>query len=371
MGTTVCAGLIAIGLWALSGRAVAAPPRAEAHEVLRGQCLLYAAGVDNPWALAHGITGLGRAYAAADGRRAADVIIGDFLKRDGPVDGDPFRFDRFAADGTPIEPHLNLIPKTLVLAELPLSTELKASFGTVTLKQLVDGVKRGVRHQSASEVYWRDAAWTLDLLAAVLRPGPSAVFQNGAGETVDFNKVMDDALEYLERTQADLADGLAKGLPQVDKRKQGIYAHPCGGLHLVQAVGSWARHPAVRKRWGDRLKKQVDILFYRLGSEQRQYEAALQQAPGYRLLILTQMVKFYGHFLETAGRLKVESGFKPDEEQLRSVERAKIYLDRAVRGLKEIKALESMEQLRKTQHQVYLDLIGDSCHATHGWDYWR
>ncbi len=371
--TTTAAKRIVAALFVavLSPAGVAAPPRSESHEVLRGQCLLHAASVHNPWALAHGITGLGRAYAAADGRRAADVILADFLKKEPAPGGSPFRFEHYAPDGTPIEPHPNLIAKTLVLAGYPLSTEFKTSFGKVTLGELVEGIKRGFRHQPASDAYWRDVPWTLDLLAAVLRPGPEATFKNGAGELVDFNRVMDDALDALERTQADLGDGMDKGLPQVDKRKQGIYAHPCGGLHFVQAVGAWARHPSVRKRWGARFTRQVDILYYRLASEQRQYEAALQQAPGYRLVILTQMVKFYGHFLETTGRLRAETGLRPTEAQLQAVERAKIYLDRAVKGLRDIKALESMEQLQKTQRQVYLDLIGDSCHASHGWDYWR
>ncbi|MGQ0506707.1 MAG: hypothetical protein ACT4TC_15450, partial [Myxococcaceae bacterium] len=251
------------------------------------------------------------------------------------------------------------------------STEFKTSFGPVKLGQIVEGVKRGFRHQPGSESYWRDIAWTLDLLAEVLKPGAEGVFRNGAGEKIDFNGVMDDALLYLEKAQADISEGMDKHLPQVDKRKQGIYAHTCGGLHLYQALGNWSRFGFVRKRWGARWDRQVEVLFYRLISEQRQYEAALQQAPGYRLLIYTQMVKFYGHFLETTGRLRKKSHFRPTAEQLQQVEKAKAYLDRAVLGLRDVKALESMDQLKKTQRQVYLDLIGDSCHATHGWDFWR
>jgi hypothetical protein len=38
----------------------------------------------------------------------------------------------------------------------------------------------------------------------------------------------------------------------------------------------------------------------------------------------------------------------------------------AVRLLEEEKAFERMPEIKKTQKQVYLDLIGDSCHAAHG-----
>jgi hypothetical protein len=162
------------------------------------------------------------------------------------------------------------------------------------------------------------------------------------------------------------------GLPQVPKRKQGIYAHPCGGLHLFQAVATHARHPAVRKAWGARLDTQVAVLFYRLTSESRQYDAALTSAPpAYRLPVLVQMVKFHGHFLETLGRYRVETGWKPSPEQKQAVEQAHALLDGAVRRLETLGAFRDMESLKATHHQLHLDLIGDSCHAAHGLGYWR
>ena len=63
-------------------------------------------------------------------------------------------------------------------------------------------------------------------------------------------------------------------------------------------------------------------------------------------------------------------GWKPSPPQLQDVNRAKAFLDIAARALEESKALEQMEQLKKTQKQVYLDLIGDSCHAAHGLETW-
>jgi hypothetical protein len=345
------------------------PARAPAHEALYRQCLLQAADTRNPWALAHGITGLGKGFAAADGRLASEVMVTDFLQQGADPQANPYGFVRYAADKTPVEPHSNLLTKTLVLAGVPRTTAFQTAWGKVTLEQLIQGVQRGFRHVPASEEYWRDAAWTLDLLAATHKPG--AVFTNGSGEKVSVDAVMDDALAYLEKAQAELGAGLDAGQPQVDKRKQGIYAHTCGGLHLFQAVGSWARHPAVRKRWGARYTRQIEILFYRLGSESRQYQAALQAAPQFKLEVLTQMVKFYGHFLETTGRLKRDSGFRPSAPQKQELERAKALLDNAVRELQAAKAFDSMEQLKVSKPQLYLDLIGDSCHAANGYELWR
>lgn len=356
----------------------AAPARPHAYDVLRNHCLLWAADPKNPWALAHGIKTLGPNFLASDGRKAIDVMVGDFLLKNtlpdgGPGEGSPFGYARYAKDGTPIEPHTNLNTKALACeAHLPLSTKLKASWGTVSLQQLVDGVKAGFHHVPQSPEYWKDVGWTLDLFAATLKPG--AKWKASDGTEINLDTVFDDALTELERETADLKDGMDKNLPQVDKRKQGVYAHSCGGLHFVQGVLAWAKNPPVRKKWGARVDTQAKILLYRVESERRQYDAAYQQAlasaPQYKLAVLVQMVKFYGHFLETAGRLKTDLAWKPDAAQAQTIAKAKAYLDAAVRELEAQKAFESMEQLKSTQKQVYLDLIGDSCHAAHGLEAW-
>lgn len=361
--------LLAVSLSLLVAQA---PKRPAAHQALLDQCLVHAADPKNPWALAHGMTAFGASYLASDGRRAAEVMTKDFLQQnllpDGGVGrGNAYGFLRYGPDKTPIEPHSNLITKTFVQAKLPLSTALPTRWGTVTVQQLVDSAKKGFRHVPSSDEYWRDVAWTLDIFSATGKPGSTLATELGP---VSLDAVMDDALAALEKEQQELSEGLAKGLPEVPKRKQGIYAHSCGGLHLAQAVFGWARFPEVKKKWGKRLDAQVAVLFYRLESERRQYDAALQQAPQFKLQILTQQVKFYGHFLETLGRLKNETGFKPTREQQLAINRARALLDAAVQGLEGIKAFSTMSAIKQSNPQVYLDLIGDACHAANGWNQW-
>lgn len=351
-----------------------------AEQTLRTQCLVWAADPKNPWALAHGLHCLGPSFVARDGRKASEVIVHDFLLRnqlpDGGVGpGAPLGFLRYGADKTPIEPHSNLNAKSLIAdAKLPLSTKFKTSWGgTVTLQQLLDSVKLGFRHVPQSQQYWMDVGWTLTLFAQTQKPG--AKWTTSDGSKIDLDQVFDDALTELERETADLEAGLQQHLPEVPKRKQGVYAHSCGGLHFVQGVLAWARHPAVRKKWGPRVDRQIAILFYRLGSERSQYDAAYQvtlsSQPQYKLQVLVQMVKFYGHWLETVAMLRDELKWKPDATQQIAINRAEAYLDFAVRGLNEAKAFESMPQLAQSQPQVYLDLIGDSCHAAHGLEAWH
>jgi hypothetical protein len=359
----------------LSVSLAAAPPtKSHAAEVLRSHCLLWAADPTNPWALAHGVKTLGPGFLASDGRKASDVIISDFLLKnvlpDGGVGaGAPYGFVRYAPDKTPVEPHTNLNTKALVVdAHLPLTTKFKAKFGPVTLKQLVDSAKAGFRHVPSSAEYWQDVGWTLGIFAATEKPGTK--WKTADGAEINLDVVFDDALTELEKETTELKAGLDQHLPKVDKRKQGVYAHSCGGLHFVQGVLAWARHPGVKKKWGARLDSQVLIHFYRLESERVQYEAAYQQAlsgmPQFKLPILVQMVKFYGHWLETVGHFRGDFGWKPNDAQKIDVNRAKAFLDLAVRNLEGEGALQKMLELKKTVPQVYLDLIGDSCHAAHG-----
>lgn len=345
----------------LSTLAGTSPALSHAHHRLHDQCLLHAADPRNPWALAHGITGLGASFAAADGRLARKVIVEDFVQP-GPV------FQRFALDSTPIEPHVNLIAKTLVLSGVPLTTPFKTASGVVTLRQLVDKAKADFRTPQ-SHAQWAGAAWSLDLFSQVMKPGDT--WLGADKKTISIDALMDEALKQLEDDTDELQKGLRQGLPQVDKRKQGIYAHPCGGMHFIQAVLGWARHPSVRKNWGQRVETQMAVLMYRLESERRQYDAAIQQAPALAVQILVQMMKFYGHFLETTARAKSDLKWVPTTLQRDTVSRAKALLDFAVRELETRKVFDSMETIKAKQPQLYLDLIGDACHAAHGLDGWR
>ena len=341
-----------------------APP--SAGEVLSTQCRAGAADPRNPWALAHGMALEGRAFKASSGRPAADVIVSDFLHREGEGPHADLRFEPFAANGTPVEPHPFLLLKTLLLSGYAPSHSFRASWGPVTVGALQEDLKRDFRLGAALSP---QGAWTLDALSHTLPAQGS--FTNGVGDTFRVDEVMDEALALLEREQAELAAGLKAGLPRVPKRKQGIYAHPCGGLHLFQAVATHARHPAVRAAWAGRLEAQLDVLFYRLGSESRQYDDALSAAPpALRLPVLVQMLKFYGHLLETLGRYREDTGWRPTPAQAQQVQQALGLLDGAVRRLEAAGAWRDLAALKAAQYQLYLDLIGDTCHAARGWHYW-
>jgi hypothetical protein len=356
---------VALVLLALLSAPAAA--RSSTGALLREHCREGAADPQNPWALAHGIAFEGRAFKARDGRPAAQVIVSDFLHREGTSPGAELRFDAVTADGTPVEPHPHLLVKTLLLAGHAPSHVFRAAWGPITLGALVEDLKRDFRRDSALSP---QGAWTLDALSHSLAHGAS--FTTRDGDTARLEPVMDEALALLEHEEAELLAGMKAGLPQVPKRQRGLYAHPCGGLHLVQAVLTHARHPAVRAAWGTRLDTQVDVLLYRLASESRQYDAALTSTlPAHRLPVLIQMMKFYGHWLETLGRYRDETGWTPTPAQLQAVRQAGALLDGAVRRLDASGAWRDRKALKAVSPSLFLDLIGDTCHAARGWHDWR
>ncbi|AEI66406.1 hypothetical protein [Corallococcus macrosporus] len=353
-------------------RAPDTTPPPDIFPLLASRCRQWASEPANPWALAHGLVLDGRDFRARGGQPAANVILARYLRRAPPQPNTaPARerlfFDARTPDGTPVEPHPALQIKSLLRAGYPLSHRFDTPGGPVAVQALVDQLKHDFRPALVANP---ESAWTLDALALALEPG--ATFRNGEGATVRIDAVMRSALAALEAAQAELSAGMRAGQAQVPKRKQGIYAHPCGGLHYFQAVTGWARHPSVRKAWRKRLDAQLEVLLYRLDSEGRQYEAALATAPfAYRLPLLVQMLKFQGHLLETLGRYRDDTGWRPTRAQRQTVERARAALEHTVRRLEDAGAFEDLPTLAARQPQLALDLVGDTCHAARGEALWR
>ncbi|NTX03669.1 hypothetical protein [Myxococcus sp. CA040A] len=337
---------------------------------LAGRCRAWATDARNPWALAHGVVLEGQAFRASDGRLASDVMVSDFLRRtpaseDSPSKQPDLFFESSTPDGTPVEPHPALLVKTLLAAGQPLSQRFTTAWGTVTLRELVEDVKRDFRMEQVASP---ESAWKLEVLSLSARPGDT--FRDGTGRKVSVDAVMERALATLEAEQAALASGMKAGRPEVPKRGQGIYAHPCGGLHYFQAVAGWARHPSVRATWRPRLAAQVEVLLYRLDSETRQYETAWASAPTQREQVLAQMLKFQGHLLETLGRFRDDIGWRPTARQQDTVERARRYLENTVRRMDETGLLAAPTSVATRNRQLALDLVGDTCHAARGEALW-
>jgi hypothetical protein len=300
---------------------------------------------------------------ANDGRMAVDVLVSDFVEKTVDEGAARWGFPPEKA-GTPIEPHRNHQLMTLLRAGVALDRTFSSRNGRLTLRDLVESARRRLAF-APGDAFYRTEAWTLDALAAIT-PESTPRFAAAGGKELDLSVILDGAVGYLSEQHRFLDDARRRGEPKVEKRKQFIWGHPCGGFHLFQASFSWMDQEGFRKRHASSLALQIDVLLFRLEAETQVYDDALRRAPDYALQLETQRLKFYGHFLETVGRLQKLKAWGKTPARRAAVGRARDQLASAVRGLRTLRAMERMPELRTTLPQVYLDLIGDSCHAVTG-----
>jgi len=95
----------------------------------------------------------------------------------------------------------------------------------------------------------------------------------------------------------------------------------------------------------------------------------LRQYPEYRAILLSQRLKFTGHFLETTHKLAAMGLFTPTPAQQDTMKRATADVVATALILEKVGMWEQLGGLKGgEQHQMFLDFVGDSCHAVRGLD---
>ncbi|MBI2377527.1 MAG: hypothetical protein HYV07_26230 [Deltaproteobacteria bacterium] len=315
-----------------------------------------------PWAMTHGLVGFGPGLTTSDGRSVVDYLVVEYSERTNIAGKPRTTFPPRTFANEPLEPHENIILKTLVEVGVPMDHEFSMKDGPkVTLDALIDEIAPVIT-VPVDEGEWRQAAWTVSLLLQAREP----TFRIGA----DANKpatVKDlglAAIFQLESQQRFLEDLMAAGHPEkVEKKKQGIFGHPCGGMHLIQAAVLAAAKlgdPALVAR----AQRQLDVMLFRYSAEKAIYEDAFRRAPEYALVLKIQELKFYGHMLETLA-LAAKWGVLPVTPELRAS--AMELTRQVVLTVAQLEpAYKDLDTIRRKQKQSYLDLIGDGCHAIRG-----
>ncbi len=315
----------------------------------------------DPWAMAHGIVAFGPDLKANDGRPAAEALVHDFLLREEQGEAVSWYFPDKTPAGRPLQPHANLAIKTLVTSGLPLDRPLSVRGGkTVTLRAIVDSMESSFERPPTAHD-WGRQAWTLETIFVAEEPGTKVQLE---GWRPTYAELVGRSVEALASLQAFLDGPMKSGRPDlVEKRKQGIYAHTCGGLHFVQAVIR-GTHRLGAPELLDEARAQLDRVRFRYDAERRIYRDAIRSAPKYRVPLLVQELKFYGHVLETYG-LAAEWGFITPTPELSSF-LADVGGDLAdtVRELEP--TYGELKAYRTRSAQTYYDLVGDGCHAIRG-----
>jgi hypothetical protein len=171
-------------------------------------------------------------------------------------------------------------------------------------------------------------------------------------------------LRYAKEQQAFLEPLHAANKPELlEKKKQFIFSHHCGGLHVIQSAMTAAAmlgDPASKKLAAE----QLELVRFRYRAERKIYADSKIKMPEYELLLLVQELKFYGHVLETLG-LAHRQGLLQSTPELRA-EVGSIVSD-LFETLKKLGPhYGQLSKIRAVREQTYLDMVGDGCHAIRG-----
>jgi hypothetical protein len=316
----------------------------------------------NAWMLAHGLLAFGKDMKAKDGRAAIDVIVGDFVeahKTNGKVAYYSFPEKK---NEIPVEPHRHMMIKKMLEAGVPLDRKFapKSSKEKITLERLVSDAERTFVSPIA-ERDWRNFAWTMD---ALLRARGDKGEIEAGDKKYSLKEMALRTIHRIEEEQAFLVPALEANRPdQVEKKKQAIYGHTCGGLHLIQSgihAAEYVNDPNATAA----MKKQLALLLFRWDAERRIYRSYIAREPSFAPLLLIQELKFYGHLLEALAFAREDGLLEADPEMQKEVSWIAGDLLNTLDALEPV--YTKARELEKVRPQSYYDLIGDGCHAIRG-----
>ena len=356
------------------GRSPYATPLTEAEASTRAtlEAVVRRHGTDprDPWALGHALLALGAELELESGRPAVEALVSQYAERAVPTVPTTAAFAFPTALGDlRVEPHAALLLKAFTEVGARPDDVVTTDEGQTTLAALHRGVQLRVGSDGgpvAGVASWNDSPWALQGLAAWTPKG--ATWTTAEGLHADLDAWTHATVVHLESETAFLAEARDAGT-DFQKRGQGIFAYTCGGAHLLQgalfAVGKGHGTPADREA----MEAQVALAAWRFPRELAQVDAALEAAPKYRTILLTQRLKFVGHHLETVHKAAILGLVPHDGGPIReSAASARAELVQTVTWLQEEGIYDRMPALKGAAEQVYLDLIGDSAHALRGLD---
>jgi len=331
----------------------------------------YAADPDNPWAIGHGLLARGEGFKLRDGRDAIDALFSDYAEpfsvgASSAGEGTLVRFPSKVGD-VRVEPHSGQILK--VLTEIGVSPDRVVT--VAGNPHPVADLYRGTlvssyldpqrNHSSFSST--DDIAWSLQGLTAWSPPGLAWTATDGT--SMKMRDLGTFGATVLIKESQFMFAAMQAGA-EFDKRGQGIFKYTCGGAHLLQGTAF-----AMKRGFGTQLAQkgllgQIPLMFYRLPIELKIYDAAMKQAPEHALLLLVQRLKFTGHFLESMHKMAAMGMYRPSQAQQATLNGAAQHVALVVRALDQQGAFDGAEEIRKTDEQLYLDIVGDSAHALRG-----
>jgi hypothetical protein len=360
------------------------PELRQARTILEKVVVDHARDPGNAWAVVHGMLALGPDMQLTDGTRAVDGLLSRY-GRTVDVGGTPLVGFPTHVGESLVEPHTDLILKALTESgfspQQPVTVEGRpATLGDVYRHSLWKAWATP-QETGFQEGKFNDTPWSLQALSAWAPEQLTWTAKGGRAMQLDtFTDLVVDKL-VAENAELDAArDAGAPGASVQKDTRRGIFRYTCGGQHLLQgaayAVGRGFGRPENRATICD----QLSLLRWRVDVELGSIDPHLanpQTPQPLKLILLTQRLKFLGHWLETTHKVGALGVCPLTAEDVAASERVAAELARSVDALGllgiwadvgAVRADRSLDAVGRPANQVYLDLVGDSAHAVRGID---
>lgn len=320
----------------------------------------------NAWALAHAIAARGPDLALPDGKLVIDHLFETWAEPFEVAGQTLLRFPSQVGE-VRVEPHADLLLKTMVESGASPERLVRVHGEPTPIARLWQGSLRR-SHFVPERNHSRykspdDIAWSLYGLSGWAPPGLRWQAEDGTPMALD--TLTDFAAAVLKKETAFLAEARARG-ERFERRGQGIFRYTCGGAHLLgglaQAVARGFGSPGARRI----LQEQAELQAWRFPIEAAGTTAAAKALPEHRERLAVQRLKFAGHYLESSSQLLIQGQAEVGTALHQSQAAAIAELQAAVAELRELRTFERMDELRRDNEQLYLDVVGDSSHALHG-----
>ena len=341
-------------------------------ETLKAVVQKHGGDPDNPWAISHALVAMGPEFRLNNDQLAVDWLFSEYAEEFTVGEGDAavtlIRFPAKRGD-LAVEPHTALMLKALTEAGVSPDRPVVVNGNPHTLADLY----RGVLLQSylvpatnkASFQSPNDVPWALQALAAWAPPGQPLRWTAVDGTPMTLEDLTVFAGSVLMTETQELFKAMEAGA-DFQKRGQGIFKYTCGGAHLLQGVAYANARGNGTELLQMGLMGQILLMYYRLPRELQQLDALMQRAPQHVMLLLVQRLKFVGHFLESMHKMAAMRYYTPGENQKVALAGAAQQMVLLVDGIDKQGIFDAMDDLRSSNPQLYLDLIGDSAHAING-----
>ena len=322
---------------------------------------------DNPWALTHGVLALGIEQKTVSGGNPLETLF-DYAEVKHHNELSYTNFPRKTNKGNReilVEPHSDLIAKVLSERRVAMNTPAKSTDEqTLLLKNHYQGLlwrtHLNPKTNQSSFASPNDMAWGTQALLSLLPPGSKWVSEGKL--IMDINQLAMFIIAILAQETKPLKLAMNSNAA-IEKNGKGIFKYTCGGSHLLQTAAHVVANGYGNEHAARELQQQISLHFYRLPQELSIYDAALKKHPEHKHQLLIQRLKFTGHFVETSMKFQKLGLLTPTQRQQTMIDGAVKQIILVVEALRQDGVFSNIEKLKTDNHQLYLDLIGDSAHA--------